>query len=181
MIWWRRPPLEATIDRLYGTIVAQARLPFFYTDYGVPDTVDGRFEMIVLHQALVVRRSGREPATSPIGPALFDRLCRDLDHNLREMGVGDLTVPKRMRAYGEAYFGRARAYDRALGVGNEEACAAALARNVLGLAVPTPEARRLARYVAQTARELDHLGAHELAGGLLRFPDPANIAAAALA
>src|SRR5262245_62113797 len=117
MIWWRRPPLEGTIDRLYGTIVTQARLPFFYTDYGVPDPVDGRFEMLVLHQALVVRRAAREAARGPSGSALFDRLCRDLDHNLREMGVGGLTVPKRMGAYGEGYFGRARAYDTALGGG----------------------------------------------------------------
>jgi cytochrome b pre-mRNA-processing protein 3 len=179
MIWWRRFPLEGTIDRLYGTIVAQARLPCFYTDYGVPDTVDGRFEMIVLHQALVTRRAAQDAATSALGPALFDRLCRDLDHNLREMGVGDLTVPKRMRAYGEAYFGRARAYDRALGAGDDKARAVALARNVFGLATPTPGAWRLACYLTRAAGELDQLGAHELASGLLRFPDPADIAVAA--
>src|SRR5262245_30412352 len=127
MIWWRRPPHAAKIDALYGTIVAQARLPAFYAAYGVRDSVEGRFEMLVLHQALVARRIAREPETRPLGPILFERFCRDLDGNLREMGVGDLTVPKKMRAFAEAYMGRARAYDRALGADDRDACAAAVA------------------------------------------------------
>ena len=172
MIWWRRTPPETTIDGLYGTIVAQARLPIFYTEYEVPDSVEGRFEMIVLHQALATRRLARETATSQFGAILFDRFCRDLDHNLREMGVGDLTVPKRMRAFGEAYFGRARAYDQALTACDNETCAQALARNVYGVAIVSAGARRLAHYVEHAARQLDALDAAALAGGLLRFPDP---------
>ena len=66
------PRGKTTIDGLYGTIVAQARLPIFYTDYGVPDTVEGRFEMLALHQALAARRIARETATSQLGPVLFD-------------------------------------------------------------------------------------------------------------
>src|SRR5262249_28590479 len=155
MIWWRRTPLETTIDGLYGTIVAQARLPIFYTDYGVPDTVEGRFEMIVVHQALATRRAVREPATSPLGSILFERFCRDLDDNLREMGVGDLTIPKRMRGFGEAYFGRARVYDHALTAGDGEACALAVARNVYGSATACAGAQRLAHYMEEAARQLD--------------------------
>src|SRR5262245_60972723 len=136
MIWWRRTPRQATIDALYGTIVAQARLPEFYVAYGVPDTVEGRFELLVVHQALTARRLAREPATAALGPALFERFCRDLDHNLREMGVGDLTVPKKMQGFAEAFFGRARAYDHALTDHNRAACAAAVARNVFGLPKP---------------------------------------------
>src|SRR3979490_263814 len=133
MIWWRRNPREATIDGLYGTIVAQARLPSFYAAYGVPDTGAGRFEMLVLPRALTARRLAREPVTTALGPALFERFCRDLDHNLREMGVGDLTVPKKMQGFAGAYFGRARAYDQALTACDSGACAAAVARNVFGL------------------------------------------------
>jgi cytochrome b pre-mRNA-processing protein 3 len=172
MIWWRRTPPATTIDGLYGTIVAQARLPIFYTKYGVPDTVEGRFEMIVLHQALATRCLARETTTSRFGAILFDRFCRDLDHNLREMGVGDLTIPKRMRAFGEAYFGRARAYDQALTARDGEACALALTRNVYGTATVCEGARRLARYVEHAARQLDALDAAALTGGQLRFPDP---------
>jgi cytochrome b pre-mRNA-processing protein 3 len=178
MIWWRRTRAETTIDGVYGTIVAQARLPIFYTEYGVPDTVEGRFEMIVLHQALATRRLAREATTSRFGAILFDRFCRDLDHNLREMGVGDLTVPKRMRAFGEAYFGRAWAYDQALTGRDSEACALALARNVYGAATVCAGARRLARYVEHAVRQLDALDAAALMGGQLSFPDPNAIAEA---
>ena len=171
MIRWRRSPTETTIDGLYGTIVAQARLPVFYTAFGVADTVEGRFEMIVLHLALVARRLARDPTMQPLASALFARFCRDLDHNLREMGVGDLTVPKKMQGFAAAYFGRARAYDRALAGGDREASAAAIARNVLGLAAPSAGARRLAHYMEQAADVLDALDASEISQARLRFPD----------
>jgi cytochrome b pre-mRNA-processing protein 3 len=178
MISWRRSPLESTIDALYGAIVAQARRPIFYAEFGVPDTVEGRFEMVVLHQALTARRLARDPATQRLGAALFDRFCRDLDHNLREMGVGDLTVPKKMRSFAEAYFGRARSYDRALTARDPDACVAAVARNVFGLATPSAGAARLGHYMEAAARALDELSAATLLQGMLRFPDPTTIPAA---
>jgi len=121
MLWpfnyFRRPDLSPapTIEVIYGMIVTQAREPVFYRDLGVPDTVDGRFDLLLLHLWMVLRRlrsaeSGMEPAQ-----ALFDRFCEDMDDNLREMGVGDLAVPRRMQAFGEAFYGRSRAYDLALG------------------------------------------------------------------
>jgi cytochrome b pre-mRNA-processing protein 3 len=175
MVWWRRTPRKATIDALYGTIVAQARLPAFYAAYGVPDTVEGRFELLVLHQALTARRLAGEPATAALGPALFEQFCRDLDHNLREMGVGDLTVPKKMKGFAEAFFGRARAYDRALTARDRAACTAAVARNVFGLAKPCAGASRLAHYMEEATRALDGLNASDLSQGTLSFPDPAAI------
>jgi len=175
MIWWRRSPRESTIDALYGTIVAQARHPIFYTEYAVPDTLDGRFEMVVLHQALTARRLVREPRTQPLGTPLFDRFCRDLDHNLREMGVGDLSVPRRMQSFAEAYFGRARSYDRALTAGDRSDATAALARNVFGRATPCAGATRLAHYMEVAACALDELDASTLCQGTLQFPDPTTI------
>ncbi len=85
------------IRDLYGAIVAQARLPVFYTGYGVPDTVEGRFDLIVLHLVLVLagigQRAGRDDGMArAVGQKLFDEFCRDLDDNLREMGVGDLSA-----------------------------------------------------------------------------------------
>jgi cytochrome b pre-mRNA-processing protein 3 len=179
MIWWRRSPLESTIDGLYGAIVAQARQPIFYAELGVPDTVEGRFEMVVLHQALTARRLAQDPASQRLGSALFDRFCRDLDHNLREMGVGDLTVPKKMRSFAEAYFGRARSYDRALTARDPEVCAVVVARNVFGLAAPGAGAARLAHYMEAAAHMLDELSVATLSQGTLRFPDPATIPAVA--
>src|SRR5690348_7310416 len=152
MLWpfnyFRRPDRSPapTIEVIYGMIVTQAREPVFYRDLAVPDTVDGRFDLLLLHLWMVLRRlrsaaSGMEPAQ-----ALFDRFCEDMDDNLREMGVGDLAVPRRMQAFGEAFYGRSRAYDLALGPGAEqgtkqgteqgseqarEALAQAIAKNIL--------------------------------------------------
>src|SRR6202012_3232529 len=98
--------------------------------YGVPDTVDGRFDLIVLHIVLVLAGLGGEGSARGIGQKLFDVFCRDLDDNLREMGVGDLAVPKRMRRFGEAFYGRQAAYLTALEAGGERDFENALARNI---------------------------------------------------
>ena len=119
---FRRARNNHNIQSLYGAIVAQARSPAFYTLYGVEDTVEGRFELIVLHLVLLLRRlarreganaSAQHPFDPALGQPLFDAFCRDLDDNLREMGVGDLAVPRRMRRFGEAFYGRQAAYDAA--------------------------------------------------------------------
>ena len=119
MLWpfnhFRKPriPLRDTIEAIYGMIVTQAREPLFYRDLGVPDTVNGRFDLLVLHLWMVLRRLRAEGGAA-LCQALFDRFCEDMDANLREMAVGDLTVPKRMQAFGEAFYGRSAAYDLAI-------------------------------------------------------------------
>jgi cytochrome b pre-mRNA-processing protein 3 len=95
----RRSKRCATISGLYGTIVAQARMPCFYRDYAVPDTLRGRFELIVLHLALLLDRLAADPAMRKLGQAVFDQFCRDMDHNLREIGVGDLAARPSMAAH----------------------------------------------------------------------------------
>jgi cytochrome b pre-mRNA-processing protein 3 len=180
---FRRGPADGTIDALYGAIVAQARIPTFYLSYGVPDTAEGRFEMIVLHVALVCRRLGQRPAQGDEKPPgrnqllsqqVFDMFCRDMDDNLREMGVGDLSVPKTMQKLGEAFYGRLKAYDLALG-GNDS-LTEALARNVLERRESTASARRLAAYVAAAARLLDETPDAAFAAGAASFPAPEAIA-----
>src|SRR5205085_1197593 len=104
---FRRSP-DPTIAALYGAIVAQARHAGFYQNYAVPDTVLGRFDMIVLHLVLVLRRlRDGGAARSATAQGVFDRFCRDMDDNLREMGIGDQAVPDQMRRVGEAFYGRA--------------------------------------------------------------------------
>ncbi|HEY1543318.1 MAG TPA: ubiquinol-cytochrome C chaperone family protein [Xanthobacteraceae bacterium] len=179
---FRRGPAAGTIDALYGAIVAQARRPVFYAAYGAPDTAEGRFDMVVLHLALVCRRFGRETgaeetAARDLSQQVFDMFCADMDHNLREMGVGDLTVPKKMRRMGEAFYGRLEVYDRALAATDGEELTAALARNVLGASASAAPARRFAAYVRDAARRLDSKPFAALAGGQLDFPDPGAIAA----
>ena len=106
---FRRNARQDTISALYGTIVAQARLPCLYREYGVSDTVNGRFDLLILHLATVLDRLAEDPELRDLGQALFDRFCQDMDHNLREMGIGDLSVPKEMQRIGEAFYGRAQA------------------------------------------------------------------------
>ena len=178
---FRRDPQAATIAALYGAIVAQGRNPVFYVDFAVPDTPEGRFELIVLHLAVVCRRLARVegPDRAPaqaLSQAVFDWFCRDMDHNLREMGVTDLGVPKKMRKLGEAFYGRLDVYDRALSAAGDADLAAALSRNVLGEGSPAAAAHRLAAYVRAAADRLDAQTVADLGRGGPGFPDPAAIA-----
>ena len=138
-----------------------ARDPFLYSEIGVPDTLDGRFDAIGLHVFLLIRRLNREPEPGPsLSQAVFDAMFSDMDHNLREIGVSDLSVGKRMRAMWEAFHGRANVYAETIRTADREALEAALARNVWRGAAPDDAAALLAGIVlAQTA----HLAEQPLA------------------
>jgi len=132
---------------LYGTAVAAAREPHVYATQGVPDTLDGRFDMIGLHAFLLIHRLRFLPEPGPsLAQAVFDAMFSDMDKALREMGVGDLSVGRRVRAMWEAFHGRARAYEAALDSADPAALPAALARNVWrGSPPPAGGAAALAR------------------------------------
>jgi cytochrome b pre-mRNA-processing protein 3 len=175
---FRRSSHNRNVQSLYGAIVAQARSPAFYAGYGVADSVEGRFELIVLHLVLVLRRLGGEPIAaarsaaggSAIGQQLFDAFCRDLDDNLREMGVGDTAVPRRMRAFGEAFYGRQAAYCEALDAADERELEKALARNIFGLPEADDGAVWLARYARAAVGQLAGATDEALLAGRLTFP-----------
>lgn len=176
---FRRTPRSATIASLYGTIVAQARRPVFYQIYGVPDTINGRFEMILLHAVLVLDRlDGAEPALRRLGQGLFDAFCQDMDASMREMGVGDLAVPRKMRRIGEAFYGRQAAYREALAAPDAGALAAALRRTIFADSTQFDDAERLARYARTSAQELAVQDGAALARGELVFPSPEQVAVA---
>jgi cytochrome b pre-mRNA-processing protein 3 len=169
---FRRRP--RTIAALYGMIVAQARLPVFYQIYGVPDTLDGRFELVLLHLFVVLRYLDGDEKDREMGQQLFDLFCQDMDQNLREMGVGDLSVPKEMRRIGEAFYGRASVYEAALASPNVEALRAALTRNVYGSESPEHEgARRLAHYMMDVVAAVSKQSGGALQRGTVQFPVPA--------
>ena len=166
---FRRKKSDETISSLYGAIVAQARNPVFYRDLGVADTAEGRFEMIVLHVFLVLHRLKEEPPERrELGQALFGVLFLDLDRGLREMGVGDLKVPKRIRKMGESFYGRVKVYDDALASDDTRALERALARNVLGR--PEADTGTFASYVRAASAELASLPFERLASGEVVFP-----------
>jgi cytochrome b pre-mRNA-processing protein 3 len=180
MLWpfnhFRKPhaPPRGTIEAIYGMIVAQAREPLFYRAFAVPDTVNGRFDMVLLHLWMVLRRLGPVEGGTVLSQALFDHFCGDMDGNLREMGVGDLTVPKRMHKFGEAFYGRKAAYEAALAAGGEP-LAQALCKNILN-GSEIEKARQLAAYANAAITVLAGLDDTAFNAGVWRFPSPAPFA-----
>ncbi|MGY3445151.1 MULTISPECIES: ubiquinol-cytochrome C chaperone family protein [unclassified Bradyrhizobium] len=176
MLWpfnhFRKPrvPARSTIETIYGMIVTQAREPLFYRDLGVPDTVNGRFDLLLMHLWLVLRRLKSADGGAELSQALFDHFCIDMDDNLREMGVGDLTVPKRMQAFGEAFYGRTAAYDLAA-ADSDEALAASFCKNILN-GEALDKARDLAAYAREAMAELARADLAALTRGAWRFPAP---------
>lgn len=167
---------SASIEALYGAIVAQARAPVFYLDYGVADTVNGRFEMILMHAALLLDRLAGEGADiRAAGQGVFDRFCRDMDDTLRERGIADVKVPREMKRVAEAFYGRQAAYRAALADTDPAALPAALRRNLYAGAPDEEAAERMASYMRVAAESLRGQEAAALVGGRLVWPDPAAI------
>ena len=135
---------------VYDAIVASARQPVFYADMGVPDTLDGRFDMIVLHMFLVLERMKGED--EKFRQNLTDYFFMDMDRSLREIGVGDLTVGKKVRKMAEAFYGRINAYQNASEQG-EAQWVEALERNVYG-GIASSHAAALAKWVAASSTKL---------------------------
>ncbi len=166
---------ESAAAAAYGAIVAQARAPALYAALGVPDSVTGRFEMVVLHMVLVVERLHREGAEgTALGQLVFDDFCRDMDQSLRELGFGDMAVPKRMKKLGESYYGRAEAYGRTLA--DKAGLTQAIARNVFPDGGAAANAGRLADYAMAAAAAIAETPVAEISAGRVTFPDPAKFA-----
>jgi cytochrome b pre-mRNA-processing protein 3 len=173
---FRRRAQGRTIAALYGAVVAQARCPAFYADYGVPDTVEGRFDLIVLHLVLLLNRLGQDSEVRrSLGQDLFDEFCRDMDANLREMGVGDLAVPKKMQRFAEAFYGRQAAYLEALAAADRRDFENALARNIFQGAIGN-RAARLASYARAAVKGLETQEDDALIRGEVAFPSPDALA-----
>jgi cytochrome b pre-mRNA-processing protein 3 len=139
--------------------------------------------MVVLHTVLVLRRLDSEPErVRQMGQGLFDHFCRDMDASLREMGIGDLGVPREMRRMGEAFYGRKAAYDAALADSDDATLAATLSRNIFGSASgPACRERQLAAYVRAAVRDLGEQAGEALARGEVAFPAPSAVAAPVMA
>jgi cytochrome b pre-mRNA-processing protein 3 len=147
-------PVRVAGEALYEAATRQARQPEFYSALGAPDTVEGRFELYNLHVVLLLDRlKGEGGAAAETAQALFDAYVGALDNTLREMGVGDLTVPKKMRKLGEAFYGRAKAYDAILANRDPAELVALLERTVFEGA-PGAGAEKLADYVRAAADSL---------------------------
>ncbi len=158
---------------LSRAVVAQSRMEAFYGRLGVPDTLDGRFELVALHGFLLLRRlKGEGPRAAVLAQAVFDRLFADIDASLREMGVGDLGVGPRIKTMAKGFYGRISAYESGL-AGDDAGLCEALARNLFATA-PAEEAtlRAMAGYLRREAASLADQPLAALSDGRLRFGPP---------
>lgn len=162
---------------LYGSIVTRAREPVLYARFGVPDSLQGRFEMVALHLVLALRRIAAEgPDAEPLGRALTEAFVVDLDDVMREMTFGDLAVPREVKRATAALFDRHGAYSKGLdapgGSALADALRAQLAYLYAGQAAPGLDAQGLSDYVRSVASALDAQPASPILAGRLEWPQP---------
>lgn len=164
---------RAITEALYTRIVAAARQEPFYSAWNVPDTPLGRFEMLSLHMFLFLHRlRGEAGASAEIAQLLIDEFFLDVDHSLRELGISDVGVPKRMKKLAKMFYGRTESYKDALERDDHAAFAAALLRNVRPDVKEWPEAAALAEYVFAANRTLAAQPSEDICAGKLTYPVP---------
>jgi cytochrome b pre-mRNA-processing protein 3 len=161
-------PLTLRAQDMYIACVRQARNPFFYEQLKVPDTIDGRFDMVVLHLFLLLRPLKHEKL---LGEAMVDAFFADMDRNLREMGVGDPSVGKRIRKMVDAFYGRLAAYETAWQ--DDATLKTALYRNIYAENADAGHVETLARYVRTCGTQLQE-AAISLRDGNVSWPSPAG-------
>lgn len=171
---FRKDPRRTTIASLYKRIATASRAPGLYAALGIPDTLEGRFEALSLHMVLALRAlRGLPRPADEVAKDLTDAFFRDMDASLREMGVGDTVVPKRMKKVAESFYGRAHAYDLPLNGADEAGLALALGRNVYGSEAP---AHSLARYALAADHGLKAVDLDTLLETGPVFPKPETFA-----
>lgn len=166
---------RAIADSVYEQIVAAARQATPYSDWNVPDTPLGRFEMLSLHLFLFLHRiKGEGEAADALGQELADAFFLDVDHSLRELGIGDMGIPKRMKTLSRMFYGRATSYGRAIDAGDADEFAAALLRNVRPDQTEWRQARDLASYAIAAHHSLAAQDLGVLLAGKVEFPQAAG-------
>ena len=166
-----KAPPRRIAPLLYARVVQAAREPALYRDLKVPDTIEGRYEMIALHMALLLRRlQGQGRERLKLAQAILDYMAADFDRSIRELGVGDLSVARYMKRLGEGFYGRAGAYSEALERQDDSALSDALLRNVY--AGTDPGQRILATlcgYVRRQAARLTEQAPESIASGEVSY------------
>lgn len=170
--WFKPSGADDSAYLLYRTLVTQARAPQFYLNAGVPDTLDGRFDMIVMHMFLLIDRLTAAGAEAEdLSQRLFDVMFDDMDQALREMGVGDLSVGKKVKTMARAFYGRLAAYDKGFRAEDEDALKEAIKRNVFAeLEVSDGQLQALARYMRDGRASLGACTTDDLRAGEAVFP-----------
>lgn len=171
--WHRKRENANLVGAIYSSISDAARDPALYTRFGVADTLMGRYEMMALHSFLFQHRAkGATPHLEEMAQEVLDAYFLELDHSLREVGIGDVAVPKRMKKLGRMIYGRWEAYDKALRAGDRAGMAEALQRNVYSEGGNADRADDLAGYVFLASEYLARQDDDALLSGRLSFPAP---------
>lgn len=153
--------------------MAQARQPAFFEEYQIPDTLDGRFDVLALHVFLLIHRLRDDPEREEIVRQLPEKMLTEIDRALRESGISDMGVPRRVKTMARAFLGRATSYQLAMQENNMQDLIAALARNVYpGQDPDGAQILRLARYMLAAEGHLAALNADDICAGTVSFPDP---------
>lgn len=167
----RQSPHRDTAERLYAAITEQSRQASFFADLQIPDTVDGRFDVLALHAWMVIDRVRQEADGEAVAQAVFDAMFAHLDFAVREMGAQDLGVGRRIKVMAEGLHGRALAFRTAIADPDPVALQNALRRNVFGKADPIDDAVvRLAAYVRSSVGALAALDQDRLGNAALSWP-----------
>lgn len=170
---FKRKASRNSVRAVYGAIVAAARHPRFYAEWGVPDTVDGRYDMIVLHSVLVLDRlGGEDQAAQSFAQDLTNEVFADMDRSLREMGVGDISVGKKVRRMAEVFYGRAKVYVPLIRAGVTDELRQAIYRNVFAGTGPETGAGELTGYAVRLHHHLHECLTGPILSGQIDFPDP---------
>jgi cytochrome b pre-mRNA-processing protein 3 len=174
---FRRNRHRDTAMCLYESIVEQARQPVFFADFGVPDTFDGRFELVALHGFLVLNRlKSQGSQAAALAQELFDVMFTDFDRSLREMGVGDLGVGRHVKTMAQGFYGRVGAYESGLSAADPAPLAEALRRNLYGTVSPAEgDIEAMAAYLRHCASFVAAQPAAGLLAGKVAFAAPPGI------
>lgn len=164
---------QAIVTRQYEHLTQAARRPLFYAGMGVPDTVLGRFEMLTIVLILYFRRTAQSDRSGQeIAQEIIDYFFEDIDHSIRELGVGDTGVPKRVKKFARMYYGRLESYAAALDANDAESLKAALRRNIRPDEPDAPDMAALATYMIEAEARLKLVSEEEIAVGSLLLPEP---------
>ncbi len=175
LLGFKKPHEEAAFS-LYGSIVAQARQPYFYRDFNVLDTVEGRYDMIIIHAFLLFHRLKNEDENAKqLSQMVFDTMFKDLDQSLREMGVGDMGIGRRIKKMASSFYGRVSAYDKALEAEDNSDLEQVIARNVFNKTNPDALVlKHLGSYMRTNVENLKLSSVDDILTGKISFVNPEN-------
>ncbi|MGF1650403.1 MAG: ubiquinol-cytochrome C chaperone family protein [Hyphomicrobiaceae bacterium] len=174
----RRDPHRLAATELYGSVVAQARHPYFYLHLGVPDTKEGRFELLVLHLSLLIERlrTGEAGQQDPLAESVTACFVDDIHDSYREMGLSDTKVPQLVKKAAGALFDRTLFYRDAAAGETEGGLDLAFTETVLaGIEAAEMRSEQLARYYRAATQALTNAPLDDIRKGAIAFPDPATI------